>query len=451
MFQSINPYSGSVLTSYDQHTDQQAESIIEEAHLTQKQWKLLPIEQRSDLVKALAENLKRNKSELARLITHEMGKVIGESVAEIGKCAWLCDYYAEHAAEMLEEQGMPSDGTVSYVVFQPLGVIYAIMPWNFPFWQVLRFAIPAILAGNTVVLKHAPNVFGCGLAIQKLFEESGFPKGVFSNLLINVEQSDRVIANELIQGVTLTGSQAAGRQVAAVAGKHLKKTVMELGGSDPFIILADADLEQACETATTSRMLNSGQVCIAAKRFIVEASVYDEFVNTHKSLMENLRSGDPFDPKSHIGPMARMDLVNNLDQQVKKSIAMGARLVTGGRKAGDNFYTPTLLADVKKGMPVFDEETFGPVSAVIRAEDAADTVRIANDTSFGLGASIWTSNLELAEAIAEQIEAGAVFINGLVKSDPRLPFGGIKQSGYGRELSVFGIREFANIKTIWIK
>ncbi len=385
------------------------------------------------------------------MITLEMGKILRESIAEIEKCAWLCDHYAQHGPEMLESESAPSDGTVSYIRFEPLGVIYAIMPWNFPFWQVLRFAVPTILAGNAVVLKHAPNVLGCARGIERLFKEAGFPDALFSNLFIPVDLSDTVIAHPLVCGVTLTGSQRAGKAVAAQAGKHLKKTVLELGGSDPYIVLADADFQPACKTALNSRMMNTGQVCIAAKRFIVEKKIFDRFTEELKFQLGHLKLGDPLDEKVDIGPMARPDLVETIDQQVKKSLEMGATLVTGGKVINDRFYAPTLLTGVKKGMPVYDEETFGPVSVIIPAEDAEDAIRIANDTTFGLGASLWTGNLELAEKMAEEIEAGAVFINGMTKSDPRLPFGGTKMSGYGRELSHFGMREFVNIKTVWFK
>ncbi len=450
MFQSINPYTKKLLSTYEVFDQEKIALTIERSDRAFRKWKQNSIQERAGFLKTLALELRHKKPELAILITSEMGKIISESQAEIEKCAWLCDYYAEHASEMLEEKGMPSDGTVSYIRFEPLGVIYAIMPWNFPFWQVLRFAIPTITTGNTVVLKHAPNVFGCALAIENLFTEAGFPKGVFSNLFITVEQSDQVISNPLIQGVTLTGSQKAGRSVAAAAGKHLKKTVMELGGSDPLIVLGDADLKKACQTGTASRMLNSGQVCIAAKRFIVEESIHDQFVEEHKFLMEQLKSGDPMDAGTNLGPIARTDLIDTIERQVRETVRLGAHLITGGKRINNNFYAPTLLTGVKKGMPACDEEIFGPVSVVIPAKDYHDAVRIANDTPFGLGASVWTQNLEVAEEMALKIEAGSVFINGMTKSDPRLPFGGIKQSGYGRELSLCGLLEFTNIKTVWI-
>jgi succinate-semialdehyde dehydrogenase/glutarate-semialdehyde dehydrogenase len=449
---SINPYNNQFIAKHLEMDQKKVESLIDKTHASYLSWRKTGFSERKQLMQKLAGLLRLQKKELAKLITLEMGKLIGESEAEIEKCAWLCEYYAEHAEQMIENEGLPSDGTVSYVRFDPIGVIYAIMPWNFPFWQVLRFAVPTIMAGNTVVLKHAPNVFGCALAIEKLFTGAGFPKNVFSNLIIDIGLSEKVIANHLVKGVTLTGSQKAGSAVASQAGKYLKKTVMELGGSDPFIVLADADFNTACKTGTTSRMLNSGQVCIAAKRFIVEESIFDQFVQEQKVLLENLNPGDPLQNTTTLAPMARPDLLESLDHQVQESVKMGAKLVTGGLRINNsNCYAPTLLIDVKKGMPVYDEETFGPVSVVIPAKDAEDAVRIANDTSFGLGASIWTKDLELADEMAANIDAGAVFINGMVKSDPRLPFGGTKQSGYGRELAAFGIREFVNIKTVWFK
>lgn len=451
MFKSINPFTQQVVLEIEPHTDKEAVDVVQSAQNAFLAWKNVELNDRAGLVKDLAKNLSIRKRELAELITTEMGKVIRESEAEIEKCIWLCEYYAQHANEMLTSHDIQSDATSSFVRFDPLGVIYAIMPWNFPFWQVLRFAIPTIMAGNTVVLKHAPNVFGCAKAIEQLFDESGFPEGTFKNLFINVDQSELIIVNPLVQGVTLTGSQGAGRVVASQAGKQLKKTVLELGGSDPFIVLADAEIDLACRTGTSSRMLNTGQVCIAAKRFIVEESIYERFVSEQKSLMEKLQHGDPMDETTDIGPMARTDLLKEVDRQVQESIKQGAKLETGGQILNKTFYAPTLLTQVKKGMPVYDQEIFGPVSIVIPVKNTEEAIRIANDTIFGLGASIWTSDISLANKMAEKIESGAVFINGMTKSDPRLPFGGIKQSGYGRELSTFGIREFVNIKTVWIK
>jgi len=452
MFHSINPYTNEVIKSYQEHSVSDINQIIGEVHQSFLKWRTLSIEKRAVPMNKMAENLIKNKEKYAGLITSEMGKILTESIAEIEKCAWLCQYYAENASAMLEPEIISSDATKSYVRFDSVGTIYAIMPWNFPFWQVLRFAVPTIMAGNTVVLKHAPNVIGCSKAIEELFIESGFPNNIFRNLIIPVELSDIVIAHELIQGVTITGSQRAGRAVASQAGKYLKKSVLELGGSDPYIVFADADFNTACRTGSLSRNMNSGQVCISAKRFIVEDKIFDQFVREQKTLLESLKPGDPLSPDTTLAPMARKDLQESIHHQVMNSIKQGAKLVTGGYPMEKtNFYAPTLLTDVKKGMPVYDEETFGPVSVVIPFKDMNEAIELANDTSYGLGASIWSNNTEKAVRVAAKIEAGAVFINGMTKSDPRLPFGGTKRSGYGRELSHFGIREFLNIKTVWLK
>lgn len=452
---SINPYTQEVLAEYQELDKFQTFELIAKANGIggYKTWKQFSYDQRGTFFKRMASLLREQKEELAALITAEMGKIITESKAEIEKCAWLCDYYADHAKEFLTPQFYPTDASKSYVRFDPIGVIYGIMPWNFPFWQVLRAAVPTLMAGNVFLLKHAPNVQGCAHAIEKLFHEAGFPEHVFTNLTISIETSDHVIAHPLVQGVTLTGSRRAGQQVASVAGKHLKKSVMELGGSDPYIVLADAQFNESCKTGVCSRMLNSGQVCIAAKRFIVVEEILDQFIEEQKRLLENMWLGDPMDERIDMGPMARKDLLLNIEKQVEDSVKMGAEILTGGERLDDHswFYKPTLITNVKKGMPVYDEETFGPVSVVIPAKDPEDAVRIANDTIYGLGASLWTQDLELAEKLAEKIDAGAVFINGMTKSDPRLPFGGTKQSGYGRELGDYGIKEFTNIKTVWIK
>ena len=452
MFKSINPYTGQVIATFQESTIQKANEIINKTDLAFQNWRMVKLTDRSLLMSRLANILEKKKEKLGRLITLEMGKLIGESYAEIEKCAWLCKYYAENAEEMLKPEILPSDGSESYVRFDAIGVIYAIMPWNFPFWQVLRFAVPNIMTGNTVVFKHSPNVFGCAEAMEQLFIEAGFPLHVFSNLIIPTTISERVIRNSKIQGVTITGSQKAGSIVAAQAGKYLKKSVLELGGSDPCIVFSDADFNTACKIGTTSRMMNSGQVCISAKRFIVEQSIFDQFVEEQKVLLESLKPGDPLSAETNMAPLARNDLLDSIDKQVQKSVEMGAKLITGGHQiANTNFYSPTLLTNIKKGMPVYDEETFGPVSIVIPFNNPKEAVSIANDTQYGLGASIWTNNIKLAEQIATKVDAGAIFINGMTKSDPRLPFGGTKSSGYGRELSHFGIREFVNIKTVWIE
>lgn len=451
MFYSINPYTGEQFLEHKEHSPKQVEEIIEKNHRQFLSWKQLTYEQRGKMFVSIAGLLRKNKEAFARLITMEMGKIITESRAEIEKCAWLCDYYAENTANLLQLKFYKTEASKSYVRFDPTGIVYGIMPWNFPFWQVMRAAVPTIMAGNTFVLKHAPNVMGSAKAIEKLFQEAGFPEHVFSNLVIPVSLSEQVIAHPYIEGVTLTGSLRAGATVAAQAGKHLKKSVMELGGSDPYIVLKDAEFNTSCKTGVCSRMLNAGQVCISAKRFIVEEPVLKQFIEEQKHLLEQLVLGDPLDEQTDMGPMAREDLLVQIEQQVNQSVAQGARVLTGGRrsKKGKLFYEPTLLVDVQKGMPAFDEETFGPVSVVIPAKNPEDAVRIANDTPYGLGASLWTQDMELAEKLAAQIQSGAVFINEMTKSDPRLPFGGTKRSGYGRELSDLGIREFVNAKTVW--
>ncbi len=453
MFQSINPYTQKIIAEYCPLNSEELHDKIQKTAKSFHKWKQCSFQERSILFLEMAKLLRENQEKYARLITAEMGKIMKESKAEIEKCAWLCEYYANNTEKLLSEEKTESDAIKSYILFEPMGVVYAIMPWNFPFWQVLRAAVPTMMAGNTMLLKHAPNVMGCAETIQDLFLESGFPENAFTNLIIPVELSEQVVAHPSVCGVTLTGSVQAGSTVAAQAGKHLKKSVMELGGSDPFIVLKDADLDQACSAAIASRMLNAGQVCIAAKRFIVAKEVHEQFINKYKSLIEKLQLGDPLLGTTDIGPMAREDLLFNIEDQVKKSVEMGAKLLSGGKRFDQNsyFYEPTLLSEVTNKMPVFKEETFGPVATIIKAEDEDDTIKIANDSSMGLGASIWTQNLDLAEEIARQIEAGAVFINGMVKSDPRIPFGGIKQSGFGRELGSYGIKEFLNIKTVWVK
>ena len=452
MIQSINPYTGKIIFEHRENTADEVEHIIQETHQAYLRWKAYDYASRGKLFSRLANLLRENKESYARLITMEMGKIVVESRAEVEKCAWLCDYYAEHAASMLEAEIFETDAGKSYVRFDPVGIIYGIMPWNFPFWQAFRAAVPTMMAGNTFILKHAPNVLQTAKAIEKLFLEAGFPENTFSNVIIPVELSENIVAHPLVEGVTLTGSQRAGSVVAAQAGKYLKKSVMELGGSDPYIVLKDAEFNVSCKTGVCSRMLNAGQVCISAKRFIVEEAVLDQFLKEQQKLLENMVLGDPLLETTDMGPMARMDLLEHIENQVNTSIKMGAKVICGGRRRDETslFYTPTLLTDVAKGMPVFDEETFGPVSVVIPAKDAEDAIRIANDTPYGLGASLWTQNLALAEKLAAQLEAGAVFINGMTKSDPRLPFGGTKRSGYGRELSTLGIREFVNAKTVWI-
>jgi succinate-semialdehyde dehydrogenase/glutarate-semialdehyde dehydrogenase len=381
-----------------------------------------------------------------------MGKIIRESLSEVEKCANACNYYADHAAGLLEDRIIPTDASKSLVTFQPMGVILAVMPWNFPFWQVFRFAVPSIMAGNAAVLKHASNVPGCSLAIEEIFRDAGFPGNLFRSLIIPSAEVGPVVADPRIVAATLTGSELAGSEVASLAGKHIKKTVLELGGSDAFIVLGDAAMDKAVKTAVTARMINQGQSCIAAKRFIVVKSRATEFETRVRLALESLKIGDPLDRQTDVGPLARKDIAVEIDRQVRRSVAAGARLVLGGLpvKRTGFYYQPTLLADVKKDMPVYSEETFGPVVSIIPVNDEEEAIAVANDSEFGLGGSVWTEDLEHGEAVARKIETGAVFVNGLTKSDPRLPFGGIKKSGYGRELGEAGIREFVNVKTIWI-
>jgi succinate-semialdehyde dehydrogenase/glutarate-semialdehyde dehydrogenase len=385
-------------------------------------------------------------------MTREMGKPIVQSEAEVEKCALTCDYYAEHAAAFLAEQPRATDAARSYVRFDPLGVVLAVMPWNFPFWQVFRFAAPALMAGNAALLKHASNVPRCALEIEEVFRRAGFPEDLFRSLLTDAAGVKTLIADPRVVAVTLTGSEQAGMAIAEQAGAHLKKTVLELGGSDPFIVLADAPLEAAARAAAEARLINSGQSCIAAKRFIVVEAVAERFIERFKAELAGRRVGDPTLRDTQVGPQARVDLRDQLHEQVVESVKRGARPLLGGQvPAGPGaFYPPTLLIAVDRGMPAFDEETFGPVAAVITAKDESDAVRLANDSPYGLGAALWTADRTRADRLAAEIEAGAVFVNEVVKSDPRLPFGGIKRSGYGRELSEYGIREFVNIKSVWM-
>jgi len=450
---SINPATNEVIHEYQEHTASEVKAIIASVQHEWRNWKEIPIEQRSDFFRQVAKLLREKQEIYARLITDEMGKIIRESLAEILKCANVCDYYADHAKELLNDIVIPSDASRSFVTFQPLGVILAVMPWNFPFWQVFRFAAPSLMAGNAAILKHASNVPGCALAIEAIFRDAGLPKNLFRTLLIPSKDVNMVITDPVIKAVTLTGSEAAGSEVAMLAGQNIKKTVLELGGSDPFIILEDADMEKAVSTAITARMINQGQSCIAAKRFIVVEKRITEFENRTRLVMESFRMGNPLDLQTDIGPLARKDIVAEIDRQVKKTITAGARLVLGGNTANrvGCYYQPTILSEVKPGMTAYQEETFGPVISIIRVKDEDEAIAVANDSEFGLGGSVWTENTKRGETVARRIETGAVFVNGLVKSDPRLPFGGIKKSGYGRELGEFGIREFVNIKTIWIR
>ncbi len=450
--QSVNPATGEVLEAFDEPSPAAIDRALARAHECFREWRRRPFVERADLMRAAARILRERKTPYARTMALEMGKPIVQGESEVEKCAWTCDYYAEHAAGFLAEEPRATDASRSYVRFDPLGVVLAVMPWNFPFWQVFRFAAPALMAGNAAVLKHASNVFRCGLHIEEVFRDAGFPDGLFRTLLVGSDKVAALIADPRVSAVTLTGSDLAGSKVGERAGRELKKSVLELGGSDPFIVLEDADLELAARTAADARLINSGQSCIAAKRFIVVDAIADQFLDRFVAAMRARTMGDPLDRGTQVGPQARRDLRDDLHRQVEQSVRRGAQVLLGGAPTDGPgaFYPPTVLTAVSKGMPAFDEETFGPVAAVMRATDASDAIRQANDSVFGLGASLWTRDLREAEHLAAVLEVGAVFVNGLVKSDPRLPFGGVKRSGYGRELSEFGIREFVNIKSVWM-
>ncbi len=450
---SLNPATGELVKSFREEGSKAIETKLQLATDYFREWGRFAFSVRTRYMKRVAELLEENKEEYARLITEEMGKPITESRAEVEKCAWVCNYYAKQTKIFLQDDHIATEADQSFVAFEPLGVILAVMPWNFPFWQVFRFAAPALMAGNVVLLKHASNVPRCAQAIEEIFRNSGAPKGLFQTLLIGAGKVKKLIEDRRVAAVTLTGSDKAGSEVGEVAGKNIKKVVMELGGSDPFIVMREANLKQAVETAIRSRMLNTGQSCIAAKRFIVEKEVYRDFLKLLKKQIAALKPGDPMQEKTNIGPMAREDLLKELHSQVRYSVKKGAKLETGGKKIPGKgfFYQPTLLTHVTENMPVYSQEVFGPVASVIMVESEEEAIRVANDTEFGLGASIWTENIDQALRMAHQIEAGNVFINGMVRSDPRLPFGGIKRSGFGRELAGYGIMEFVNIKTIVVE
>ncbi|MGF7215737.1 succinate-semialdehyde dehydrogenase/glutarate-semialdehyde dehydrogenase [Spirosoma lacussanchae] len=451
MFASINPYNQRRLKTYRADSAAAIERKLKRADRAFADWSVLSLPERTDFLRRVGSQLVSRRSELADLITAEMGKIRQEAEGEIQKCADACAFYADQAESFLADQVIDSPAHRSYVTYQPLGTVLAIMPWNFPFWQVFRFAIPGLIAGNVGVLKHAPNVFGCALAIEQVFRDAGLPDGVFQSLLIDVEPVETLLNDQRVKAVTLTGSGRAGASVAALAGKAIKKSVLELGGSDALIVLADADLDQAAKIAVQSRMQNAGQSCIAAKRFIVEKSVKKAFTERVVQHISQIRQGDPTHDTTTMGPMARLDLADSIERQYHQSLKQGAKSLMGTLKRDGCNVQPMLLDKVKPGMAAFDEETFGPLAVLIDAKDEAEAIRLANRSNFGLGSAIWTRDLDRANRLARQIEAGSVFINGLMRSDVRVPFGGIKQSGFGRELSDVGMREFVNIKTVWVE
>lgn len=453
LIQSIDPWTGELLKEFSAHNPTEVENCLSLAEQTYSFWRELPHSDKAALMHRVAALLLKKKEPLARLISQEVGKVIQESRTEIEKCAWVCNFYAEKTASFLAaEEILLPDSKRAAVIFQPLGIILGVMPWNFPFWQVFRFAAPTLMAGNVVLLKHASNVPQCGLAIQDIFEAADFPKGCFQRLLIDGPRATALLEDPRVKGVSLTGSEKAGACVAAAAGKNLKKSLLELGGSDPFIVLADADLPKAAAEAVKSRMINFGQSCIAAKRFIIESTVYDAFVALFLQELKKLKVGSPLDEDASYACMARPDLAAELYQQVRETVALGARVLAGGKapESGSACFEPTVLENIPKGSPAYSEELFGPVASLFKVASAAEAIALANATEFGLGASLWTADLARGEALAANLESGAVFLNALVASHPMLPFGGIKKSGYGRELSKQGILEFVNQKTVYL-
>jgi succinate-semialdehyde dehydrogenase/glutarate-semialdehyde dehydrogenase len=451
---AINPATGDTIEEYPEMTPQEVGAIVEHTHSAFLKWRTTSFQERAVLLKRAARVLMEHADEYEMLMTLEMGKLLRDARAEAEKCAWACDYYADNAERFLEREIVVTDASKSFVTFNPLGIVLAVMPWNFPFWQVFRFAAPALMAGNAGLLKHASNVPGCALAIEDVFRQAGFPDNIFRTLLVGSGQVNAVIENPLVKAATLTGSTPAGRSVAGTAGRSLKKTVLELGGSDPYVILEDADIEAAVTTCVTSRLMNTGQSCIAAKRFVVVDEVRTRFEELYVQQMKAQKIGDPLEDGITIGPLARHDLRDELHEQVKGSIDGGAKCLLGGQipDGPGAFYPPTVLTDVKKGVPAYDDEMFGPVASILPVKDETEAIQVANDSVFGLGAAVFTRDNSRGERIAaEELEAGCCFVNAFVKSDPRLPFGGVKESGYGRELSHYGIKEFVNIKTLYLK
>ena len=449
---SINPTTGETLREFSALSAKQIEQKLQLAAGTFQTHRRTTFAERSRMMSRAAEILENEKQELGKLMTTEMGKPLKAAIGEAEKCAWVCRYYAENAERHLADEVVETNAKKSFVRFQPVGPVLAVMPWNFPFWQVFRFAAPALMAGNVGLLKHASNVPQCALAIEEIFRRAGFPEGVFQTLLVGSDAVEGILNDPRVVAATLTGSEPAGRSVASIAGKQIKKTVLELGGSDTFIVMPSANLQTAVTTAVKARTINNGQSCIAAKRFILAADIYDEFERRYVGEMQSLRVGDPMDESTEIGPLATPQIVNDLEEQVKKAVAAGARVLTGGKRPDrpGNFYEPTVLVDVDPRSPVSCEEIFGPVAMLFRVANIDEAISIANATQFGLGSAAWTNDAGEQAKFIEEIEAGCVFINGMVASDPRLPFGGVKNSGYGRELAEFGIREFVNIKTVWI-
>jgi len=447
---SINPYNGEVVGVYESLTDEQIHSKLNRSGEAFRSWRKIPIEKRAELMKAAASTLREGADRYAEMITMEMGKPLDEAKSEIEKCAWVCEYYAENTADFLAEEIIDTDAQKSLVRHDPIGAVFAVMPWNFPFWQVFRFAAPTLMAGNVGLLKHASNVYGCGELIEEVFQKAGFPEGVFQNLIADHDATEEIIKHSAVKAVTLTGSERAGTAVASLAGKHLKKSLLELGGSNAFIVWEDADIDATVETAVKARMLNTGQSCIAAKRFILVEGIYEEFVEKFIERVKEMSMGDPMEEGNQLGPLARKDLAEQLQEQVKNSVEAGAELLFGG-KQNEAFHEPTVLGNVTPDMPAFQEETFGPLAAMIRARDIDHAFELSEASRYGLGVSVCTKDVEKALSMAHRVSDGAYFINELVKSDPRLPFGGTKISGYGRELCRDGMMEFINRKTVYLK
>lgn len=447
--ESRNPFNNELIKTFEEETDDQVLKKIDLAQETYQNWKSSNFTHRKELMLKTAVLLRDRKEQYAHLMTQEMGKAKREAIAEIEKCALACDYYAENAEQFLSNKKLEVPEGEAYLAHDPIGIVLAIMPWNFPFWQVFRFVAPNLMAGNVGLLKHASNVPQCALAIEEVLTDAGFPKGCFQTLLISSSKVNMILDDERVKATTLTGSEEAGSKVAERAGRNLKKTVLELGGSDPFIVLKDADIKKAAITGAKARMINNGQSCIAAKRFILEKSIADEFLAYFKTEFENIKIGDPSDDSNDYGSMAREDLAEELEEQVEKSINEGAQILIGGKR-NKAFFEPTILTNVKAGMPAYEEELFGPVAVVLIAEDEKHAIELANDSRFGLGGSLWSQDIEKAKSLVRQIESGAVYINKLMASHPAVPFGGVKMSGYGRELSELGIKEFVNQKTVWV-